>query len=86
MFAIKLLAEKAIICDNYEIHLLMLDMSKAFDTVDRTTLLKFLQEILDPDELFLINLLINDFEYQVRIGKTIGEIIKTKRGIAQGDC
>ena len=38
VFAIKMLAEKAITTNNYQIHLLMLDMSKAFDTVSRPKL------------------------------------------------
>ena len=47
VFAFKLLAEKAITSSNYETHLLMLDMSKAFDTVVRATLINDIKEILD---------------------------------------
>ena len=38
VFAIKILAEKAIISQDYNIYLLLLDMSKAFDTVNRRIL------------------------------------------------
>ena len=61
-------------------------MSKAFDTVNRKTLLKDLAEVLDPDELHLMHILINDVEYNVRVGNTLGDTIKTEIGIAQGDC
>ena len=37
----------------------MLDMSKAFDTVDRAILLKDLKVILNPDELHLIKIILN---------------------------
>ena len=51
VFAFKLLAEKAITSENYEINLLMLDMSKAFDTIQRGTLFEDLKEILEPDRI-----------------------------------
>ena len=40
VFAAKVLVEKAITSANYPIHLLILDISKAFDTVNRSTLMK----------------------------------------------
>ena len=36
----KIMAENAITSDSYEFHLLLLDMSKAFDTVHRTKLMQ----------------------------------------------
>ena len=59
VFEAKVLMEKAIISSNYPIHLLMLDMSKAFDTVNRSMLMQELAKILDPDELYIINVLSN---------------------------
>ena len=47
VFATKMLAEKAITSQNYTIYLLMLDMSKAFDTVDRSMLIDDLKNIID---------------------------------------
>ena len=46
VLALRLLAEKAITSSNYEIHLLMLDMSKAFDTIQRGTLFEDLKGTL----------------------------------------
>ena len=54
VFAVKLLCEKAIISQDYSFFLLLRDMYKAFDTVNRKTLLDDLQEVLDEDELYLI--------------------------------
>ena len=86
VFAIKMLAEKAITSSTYNIYLLLLDMSKAFDTVSRGKLLKDLKEILQPDELHMMSLLIKDVNLRVKVGKEKGENIKTEIGIAQGDC
>ena len=64
--AIKLLTEKAILSSDYHIHLLLLDMSKAFDTVDREILFEHLEEILDADELYIFHILTNlpEIKYQ----------------------
>ena len=86
VFAIKVLAEKAITSSTYTIYLLILDMSKAFDTVCRSKLLTDLQEILEPDELHMMAVLISDVVLTVKVGKELGEQIKTEVGIAQGDC
>lgn len=86
VFAFKILAEKAITSSNYETHLLMLDMSKAFDTIERGTLIEDLKEILNPDEVHLISILIKDVKLAVKCGKTIGETFLTNTGAPQGDC
>ena len=59
VFTIKLPAEKAIISENYKIYLLILDMSKAFDTVNRKTLFEELEQELQDDEMHLISILTN---------------------------
>ena len=60
VFAIKVLAEKAITSSTYNIYLLLLDMSKAFDTICRSKLLTDLQEILEPDEMHMMAVLVSD--------------------------
>ena len=40
VYTFKTLAEKAIVSSNYEIHILMLDISKDFNTFKRATLIK----------------------------------------------
>ena len=64
----------------------MLDMSKAFDTVNRKKLFDGLKEVLLPEELFLLHVLINDVFIRVRVGEDLSEEIKTLIGIIQGDC
>ncbi len=45
----KILAEKAITSSNYKIYILLLDMSKAFDTVRRNDIFDILRETHDKD-------------------------------------
>ena len=45
VFSCKILAEKAATSTNFEIHYLLLDMSKAFDSIIRSELVKDLQKI-----------------------------------------
>jgi hypothetical protein len=86
VFTFKLLAEKAITSENYEINLLMLDMSKAFDTIQRGTLFEDLKDVLEKDELYLIHLLLNDVEIAVKLENEIGEFFKSLIGSPQGDA
>ena len=86
VLAMKLLCEKAITSADYDIYILLLDMSKAFDTVNRHMLYNILRQILDKDELNMINILLNDVQLQVQNGKTKGETFITNIGIPQGDC
>ena len=60
-------------------------MSKAFDTVNRKTLLEEPQAILDGDEMHLISILTNRPRIQVKIGNNTGAIFDTLVGIMQGD-
>ena len=53
VFTFKILAEKAITTQDYTIHLLMLDMSKAFNMVRRDELFHILEETLAIDELHI---------------------------------
>ena len=84
VFATKLLAERASTSTSYVIHLLILDMSKAFDSVNRTILINELSNILERDELHLVNILLNT-ELQVRISSEESDFFATDTGIPQGD-
>ena len=86
VFTCKILAEKAVTSECYETTILLLDMSKAFDTVKRNNLMELLETILDPDETHVIKILLKDVKLSVRMGKEFGEKIITNIGVPQGDC
>lgn len=64
----------------------MLDMSKAFDTVDRNKLFEGLEHVLLPEELHLLHILTNNVKLKVKVGKEYGPEFTTLLGIMQGDC
>ena len=80
VLALRLLAEKAITSSNHEIHLLMLDMSKAFDTIKRGTLFEDLKGTLENDELHLIHLLLDDVQISVKLENETGKLFKSLIG------
>ena len=64
----------------------MLDMSRAFDTIDRASVLNGLKEVLEKDEIHLISLLIKDVVLSVKCDNHIGREFTTNIGSPQGDC
>ena len=86
VFTLKILVEKAITSENYEVFILMLDMPKALDTVNRSKLMEILKDIPTPREFHLMFLLIDDVIINVRPGNNMGSDILTAIGICQGDC
>ena len=86
VFAVKMLVEKAITSSDFTIYELLLDMSKAFDTVNRNKLFDALELILLPEELHLLHLLTNNVKLQVRVGSELSDEFYTIIGIMQGDC
>ena len=69
VFSIKILAGKAIASNDFKLYLLLIDLSKAFDTVDRNTLFLLLEEILNEDEMHLIYILTAEPKIKVKVGK-----------------
>ena len=59
VFGTKLIIERTISSKNETVHLILLDMSKAFDSIHRATLIQELQQVINPDELHLVKLLLN---------------------------
>ena len=86
VFTLKITAKKAIISEKYDIFLLMLDMSKAFDTINRKKLMEELQEILTESEMHIMDILINDVIINIKFRNTTVSDILTAIGICQGDC
>ena len=79
-------AKKGNNIEDYEVTILLLDMSKAFDTVKRNMLMTQLKELLDEDELHIMKVLLTDVKLKVRIGKELGKEIVINIGVPQGDC
>ena len=84
VFAAKVLCEKAITSADFTIYLLLLDMSKAFDTVNRQLLLEDLSNTLEKDEVHLIKILLG-IELSVRCGNETSDFFETDTGVPQGD-
>ena len=61
-------------------------MSKAFETVNRKTLMLDLQKTLEKDELHLLSILTNRPLLQVTLDGDTGGEFPTYVGICQGDC
>ena len=85
VFALKL-CEKAIISQHYEANILLLDMSKAFDNVNRGALFRDLIKIVGSDEIHILKILIEDVVIKVKNGKTTGKDFVTNIGVPQDDC
>ena len=82
----KILCEEAIASCDYSTHILLLDMTKALDTINREHLYIHLSDILDSDELSIMNILLKDVTLQVKNNKTKGQSFTTTLRIPQGDC
>jgi len=86
VFAIKILSEKAISSSEYVTNNLLLDTSKAFDFIYRNMLLNDLKDILQPDEVHMLSILIMDVNLAIKSDHTLGKDFITTKGIPQGNC
>ena len=84
-FAAKVLVEKAITSANYPIHLPMLKMLKATDTLNRSILMEEQAKALDPDELLIITVLTNT-QLKIWYRNEKSDAFETDTGVLQGDC
>ena len=85
VFATKTVIERTLTSKNETVYLTLLDMSKAFDTIQRKTLIEFLQETINADELHIMKKML-EVSLAVRCGNTISETFPTDTGAPQGDC
>ena len=61
-------------------------MSKAFDTIERYTLIEDLKLVLDEDEIHIFyNILLKYVEIEVKVEFTTGKSFITNIGSPQGD-
>ena len=63
----------------------MMDLSKAFDNINRNDLIKDLSKMLEQNELNLLRILLN-VELSVKCIHTVGEGYITDTGAPQGNC
>jgi len=65
-----------------------LDLSKAFDCMTRTIIMRILQQykLATEDEMRIIQFLISETTLRVKLGQSIGETFETIIGAPQGDC
>ena len=61
-------------------------MTKAFDTINREHLYRLMSDILDPDELNIMNILLKEVTLQVKNNMTKGQSFTTTLGIPHEDC
>ncbi|KAG6623384.1 putative EndonucleaseReverse transcriptase [Phytophthora cinnamomi] len=66
-------------------HILGIDLSRAFDTIDRAKLMDVLRSFLDDDEVRLIQLLLADTTLSLRSGSTTLNPFTSNLGTPQGD-
>ena len=66
-------------------HILRIDLSRAFDTVDRDKLLSVLKPLVDDDEILLIRLLLRDTMLSLRLGSRLSSPFEINTGTPQGD-
>ena len=61
-------------------------MSSAFDTIDRSRLMKDLETILDEDEVRMCRILLSETTMKLRFGDNVEETFDTNIGSLQGDA
>ena len=85
VFSTKLIIERTITSKYETVYLIMHDMSKVFDCINRTTLLSDISKTIQEDELHLIKVLLN-VELSVKCGNHTSKYFITDTGAPQGDC
>ncbi|CCI10474.1 unnamed protein product [Albugo candida] len=68
------------------VYILGIDLSKAFDTIDRHRFLMVLDSILDPDEVQMIKALLSATTLQIRLGVKSYSKFARNHGTPQGDA
>ncbi|GFS00036.1 endonuclease-reverse transcriptase [Elysia marginata] len=86
VWAHRCLSAKILNTPNLQLNITGIDMSAAFDTIDRTLLLKTLREIINEDELRIVQFLLCKTTLDVKInGINTTQLFTTNVGTPQGD-
>ena len=86
VWAHRFIIAKVLLYQKQEIMITGLDMSSAFDTIDRAELMNILESILDDDELRMCRILLSKTTMTLRFGTECCETFKTNKGSPQGDA
>ena len=76
VFALKVTIERTLTPKDKTLYLIFLDMSKAFDSINRKLLLQDLSKIINEDELHIIQLLLLYVKLEVRWDKELSELLQ----------
>ena len=82
IFATKLIIERTLSPTDETVYLLLLDMSKAFDSIKRNTLIDDLKNVLNQDERHLIRILL-DVKIAAKCGNYKNRFFSTDTGTPQ---
>ena len=85
VFTSKQIIERTITARNESAHLIMLDMNKAFDSINRNQLIEDFCNTIETDELRIISTLLN-VSLSVRCENTLSGVFQTDTGAPQGGC
>ena len=77
---------KSMLYQGHVVKVTGLDMSSAFDTIDREELLTVLKSFINNDELRMCRLLLSKTTMKLRFGSHEEEIFKSNKGSQQGDA
>ena len=83
VFTSKMIIKRTITARNESAHLIMLGMSKVFDSINRNQLIEDLRNTIETNELHIISTLLN-VSLSVRCENTLSEVLKTDTGAPQG--
>ena len=85
VFATKLIIKRTISSTDETVYLLFLDISKAFDGIQRNTLTEDLKNVRNQDELHLIRILL-DVKIAAKCSNYKSRFFSTDTGAPQEDC
>ena len=85
VFAAKMAFERTINVRNETLHLVLLDMSKVFDSIKGKDLIEHLQHTIATDEPHIMKEML-EVSLVVRCGDRISESFHTDTGVPQRDC
>lgn len=77
---------KVMLYQNMDVQIMGVDMSSAFDTIEREELMQALELTLKEDEIRMCRLLLTETSTTLWFGKDFTESFETNKGSAQGDA